>query len=208
MRKLLFLTGLVMAAVFFIACGGNANASTSAPSTTSGDDGKTTVTIDGKKVEVDTFTAKHYNKVYIDGALVREAYICKTTKPLSASSFGKKKAEQVWRAIRINASEVGTVTVVYYEKGVEIIKDGQHWFYDGFQFTERYLRILSASESVLHPGVWEPVYAEIDYQGTFTFTFAYTGGCPDKEFIAFFDYQRQDLGITKIKDLIISTKEY
>ncbi len=202
MRKLLFLTGLVMAAVL-IACSGNASANSSSPSTASGDGGKTTVTIDGKKVEVDTFTANHYENFEIQDALKREAYVCKKVKPTSASFFGRKLAEVVWRAIRPDRTENGTVTVVYYEKGIEIKKNEQSWFYDDFKFKERYLRTLSATESILHPGIWEPAYVEFNSRGLLVFTYAYTAGCPDEEYIPFFKYQSKKLGILEINNLIL-----
>ncbi len=213
MKKLLFLAGLVMAAVL-IACG-NANANSSSPAETSGGGSTTTVKIDGKSVEVDTFTAKHYTNDAIAEALVREKFTSKLPKISSASGFGKKKAEVVWRAFAphgfsIDFVEYGRATVVHYEKGIEIIRDGNSWFYGNIPYDgPSSIFHITAVESVLHPGVWEPAYADLSFGGSdLELHFLYKGACKEDHWILFYDFQQKKYGINSNSDMQISTKEY
>ncbi|MBO7588827.1 MAG: hypothetical protein J6T18_05315 [Bacteroidaceae bacterium] len=172
MKKLLFLTGLVMAAVLSACSGGNSK-------------GTTRVKIDDVGwVVVDTFTANHYTQYRIKNALTREEYVSKVTKPTDASTFGKKIAEREWRAFNVNLEEKGTVTTVEYERGFEVIKDGKHWFYDIEHMNQSNIEIrmdIGAAESVLHPGVWEPVEIRRSMSNDVFFTFVYDCGAKERE---------------------------
>jgi len=196
MKKLLFLTGLVMAAVLSACSGGNSK-------------GTTKVKIDDLGwVVVDTFTANHYADYQIRDALMREEFVSKVTKPTGASSFGKKIAEREWRAFNANLEEKGTVTTIEYERGFEVIKDGKHWFYDTNHIDESDLEFrmdIGAAESVLHPGVWEPVWIDRTMLNSVAFYFIYRCGWKDIE--GFYISEREqpkfriyDGGDVKIKE--------
>ena len=212
MKKFIILTGLVMAAAF-IACGGNANANTSSPAGTSADGSKTTVTIDGKSIEVDTFTAKHYIEANLAEALIREKFTSKLPKITDASTFGKKKAEVVWRAFAPHGFgsgliEYGKVTVIHYEKGLEIIRNGKSWYYGNIPYDGIFsIANITAVESVLHPGIWEP--ANLSLSGSdLLFKFMHKGGCKESHFIIMWDFEQKKYGINSNSDMQISVKEY
>ena len=214
MKKLLFLAGLVMAAVL-IACG-NANANSSSPAEASGGGSTTTVKIDGKSVKVDVFVADHYDEDEIAEALVREKFTAKLPKITDASSFGKKKAEVVWRTFAphdIDAMliEYGQATVIHYEKGIEIVRDGRSWYYGNISYEDISSIVhVTAVESVLHPGVWEPAYLEVapGSHPNLRFHFLYKGACKEDHWILLYDFQQKRYGINSNADMQISVKEY
>lgn len=128
------------------------------------DQSKVTVyTEDGCAHKVDTSIMNQYGEVIVKRALKRDRLYSEENLPKDASNFGEKKAEFKWRAFikDLNADnffrEEGFVTVVHYEKGLEIIKDGQHWYYDGYDFEEGNVNRYSGALSVLHSPRWEPV---------------------------------------------------
>ena len=202
-----------MAAVL-IACG-NANANSSSPAETSGGGSTTTVKIDGKSVEVDTFTAKHYIEMHIAEALVREKFTSKLPKISNASGFGKKKAEVVWRTfaphgINFSLIEYGKATVIHYQKGVEIVRDGKSWYYANIPYDGlSSIFHITAVESVLHPGVWEPAYANLSFGGSdLEIHFLYKGACKEDHWMTFYDFEQKKYGINSNSDMQISVKEY
>lgn len=197
--KKLQLTGLVMAAVLSACSGGNSK-------------GTTRVKIDdfGWAV-VDTFTANHYAKYQIKDALAREEFVGKVTKPTDASSFGKKIAEREWRAFNANLVEKGTVTTVEYERGFEVIKDGKHWFYDIENMDESDLQFrmeVGAAESVLHPGVWEPVWINRTMLNSIAFYFIYRCGWEGIEGFYISEREQAKLKIYDGGDARLSTRNF
>ena len=204
MKKLLFLAGLIMVAALS-SCSGNGGKT----GESAADASTTKVTIDGISVEVDTFTAKHYAEYIIKDALAREEFVSKVTRPTDASAFGKKKAEAVKRAFNANVEECGTVTIVYYENGLEVIKDGKSWFYDGFPYDEfRSIRTISAAESVLHPGQWEPIHIDFLLTKSWECLYVYDGDYKGKECFYIREYKRNDLKLLEYEDFTISQKTF
>ena len=204
-----------MAAVL-IACSGNASANASSPSTVSGDGSTKTMNINGQTVTIDVFTADHYDEGEIAEALVREKFTSKLPKIANASSFGKKKAEVVWRTFAPH-NEVGTMlmeygqaTVVHYEKGIEINRDGKSWYYGDISYDgASSIFHITAVESVLHPGIWEPARAELAFGGSdLEFHFLYKGDCREDHWILFYDFQQKKYGINSNADMQISVKEF
>ena len=199
MKKLLFLTGLVMAAVLSACSGGNSK-------------GTTRVKIDDVGwVVVDTFTANHYTQYQIKDALAREEYVSKVTKPTDASTFGKKIAEREWRAFNANLEEKGTVTTIEYERGFEVIKDGKHWFYDIEHMNQNDIKPsigVGAAESVLHPGVWEPVQIRRSITNGVFFTFVYDCGAKEKELFIILESEQPKYKIYGAEGVKIKEKWY
>lgn len=209
MKRLLFLTGLVMAAVLNICCKGNAKT----PTTDLGDGSTKIVKINGKSVEVDAITAKNFTPTKIGEAIVREKFTSQLPKITNASSLGKKRAEVVWRAIvpRINSEDLGKVSVTYYDKGVQITKDGKSWFYGGIKYEGlSTLYHVTATESVLHRDVWEPVYVEVAVgnRPDFRYHFLHKGKCKEDHWLLLLAFDREEFNINSISDLQISVKEY
>ena len=199
MKKLLFLTGLVMAAVLSACSGGNSK-------------GTTRVKIDDLGwVVVDTFTANHYTQYQIRDALMREEFVSQVTKPTDASSFGKKIAEREWRAFDANLNEKGTVTTVEYEKGYEVIKDGKHWFYDIDHMNQNEIKPsmdIAAAESVLHPGVWEPVQIRRSMTNDVFFTFIYDCGASKRESFLIWEFEQPKYKIYGPENVRTNEKRY
>jgi len=199
MKKLLFLTGLVMAAVLSACSGGT-------PRNT------TRIKVDDVGwVVVDTFTANHYTQYQIKDALAREEYVSKVTKPTDASSFGKKIAEREWRAFNANLEEKGTVTTVEYERGFEVIKDGKHWFYDNEHMNQNDIKLsigVGAAESVLHPGVWEPVQIRRSITNDVFFTFVYDCGAKEREIFLIYEDEQPKYKIYGAEGVKIKEKWY
>lgn len=139
------------------------------------DQSKVTVYVDGGYAyKVDTAVMNQYGEIRVKLALQRDRRYSQENLPVNASNFGPKKAEFNWRAfvydlrtlnnrlekgelVVSNWKEVGIVTVVHYEKGLEIIKDGQHWYYDGYDYDEDNIHRYSGGLSKLHSPRWEPV---------------------------------------------------
>lgn len=199
MRKILLWTVLAVAAVLSACSGGNSK-------------GTTRVKIDDLGwVVVDTFTANHYADYLIRDALMREEFVSKVTKPTDASSFGKKIAEREWRAFDANLNEKGTVTTVEYERGFEVIKDGKHWFYDIENIDESDLEFrmdIGAAESVLHPGVWEPVWIDRTMLNSVAFYFIYRCGWKDIEGFYISEREQPKFRIYDGGDVRLSTKYF
>ena len=172
----------------------------------------TSVEVNGESIDVDTFVVNHYMKTRVKEALLRDKAVRNVTRPTDASSFGKKKAEVHWRAFEGDLrgdkyfKEVGTVTVVHYEKGLEIIKDGQSWFYDGFQYVERNIWHISAASSILHRPQWEPV--DVAFHSTdFGFIYLYPQGYDGMETFSATEDDREGMNIGKIGDLYADCPE-
>ena len=149
MNKKLFLSIVVaiVATMTFSSCKGNSQSSNS-------EEGS------GK---VDSYVETHYPETQVKKALQRDIEVQTVIRPTDASNFGSKKAEVHWRAL-INdrtednfVKEDGMVTIVHYEHGLEIIKDGVSWFYDGFEYSEANVMQIGAGLSILHRPRWEPV---------------------------------------------------
>lgn len=209
MKKLLLVTGLVMAAVL-IACG---NAGATSPTTTSGDGSTKIVKINGKSVEVDAYTAENFTPTKIGEAIAREKFTSQLPKIASAAAFGKKRAEVIWRAIvpHIFTTDLGTVCVTYYDKGVQITKDGKSWFYGNINYEGlSTLYHVAATESVLHRGVWEPVYVETASGNNpdFRYHFLHKGKCKEDHWVLLLAFDREEFGINSISDLQVSVKEF
>lgn len=132
---------------------------------------KKTVEVDGIAYSVDSFIVNHYSEHRIEGAISRDVTMQNIIFPSDARYFGRKKAEVRWRAFDEDMQavghvrEVGKVIVVHYEHGLEIIKDGQHWYYDGFEYDEDNLTDITAGISVLDRPRWEPV--TLSFKGSF-----------------------------------------
>lgn len=162
-------------------------------------------------VIVDTFTANHYTQYQIKDALAREEYVSKVTKPTDASRFGKKIAEREWRAFNANLEEKGTVTTVEYEKGYEVIKDGKHWFYDNEHMNQNDIKLsigVGAAESVLHPGVWEPVQIRRSITNDVFFTFVYDCGAKEREIFLIYEDEQPKYKIYGAEGVKIKEKWY
>lgn len=219
MQKYLLVTGLFIV-TFLSSCLGNGGSN----GETTTDPSKTKVEIDGRYVEVDTFTANHYYKHQIQKAIDREDVVSKVVRPTDASSFGKKKAKVVNRAFNANVEECGTVTIIFYEKGLEIVKDGQSWFYDGenlienplrdsYEYGKRYpdihyIRDFGAAESVLHPGIWEPILKNYLITNDWECKYAYTGEYTGNDSFYITERQQKQLGLFEYSEWIISKETY
>lgn len=238
MKKFLLCAGLVMAAACMSSCGAKNGGKAG------GDDESSctkTVSINGVEYKIDCYSADNYSTMQqIHGALLREAYLGDVQRPVDASSFGKKTAELEWRAfknptkdesnpgsLKLTPIPAGTVTVIHYERGLEVKKDGKSWFYsadwlyegnkfgdtpqDVFNFWEKEERTepqISAVESILHPGVWEPATVFIsDIVEEITFVLRYGSGYPEKG-AAECHSVRNEMKISSPKELVISQKFY
>ena len=199
MKRILLWAGLVVAAVL-IACG---NTGVSTPSGTY--DEKTEVTDD---------ISTRYTEETIKEARIRETFTSKLPKIQDASSFGKKRAEIVWRAFvaeNFGIKESGTVTITYYDEGVQITRNNSSWFYDGIKYDGMStLYHVTAVESVLHPGVWEPAYLElaIGSRPDLEFHFLYKGTCKEDHWLLLMAFQAKKLKINSNSDMQISVKEF
>ena len=172
---------------------------------------KVTVYAGGYACEVDTFAVNHYSKIRINQAIERNDYVQSVNRPSNSSSFGNKKAEVRWRvfsedqkASRLYKIE-GEATVVHYEHGIEIIKDGNSWFYDGFEYNEDNLTDISAAKSIFNE--WEPV--KIGYNGSdLAYTFLYPRHYHGFEEYFIMQSDLKDIHINLYTDALIRTKIY
>lgn len=169
--KKVFWTGLVMVAVVLFSC-----------SNKQLENGKVAIRIDGEKYVVPAETVEKFTESDIKLAWDRYNYLQENNikPPKDASEFGLKLFELYWKAVDRNCKVIGLVTVVHYEKGVEVVKDGKSWFYDFKNFVMVSPRRFEfyAMESVMQPGVWEPVVAGTDVisgKNFFVFDYSYTG---------------------------------
>ena len=220
MRKILFLTGLVIVGVCLsctekklqreIAKSVDSVSSISSSKTNDSNDNNVSYK------EVDKSLSKRYYDYEINEAKQRERYTSKLPKINSASSFGKKKAEVVWRAFVRDENksfmEDGTVTVTHYENGLKISRNSKSWYYGNI----KYDGIISffhttATESILHPGIWEPAYLELEIMAQepdLYFNLMYKGNCPDNHSITMHSYECKKLKINSNNDMQISVEEY
>jgi hypothetical protein len=165
------------------------------------------VTVNGKSYEVDTFVVNHYDEIRIQDALKRDAFVQQIIRPTNSSSFGQKKAEVHWRAFDENtksldfAEEVGEVTVVHYEHGLEIIKDGQSWYYDGFEYDDYNLLLISAGMAILHRPRWEPV--KIDFPSALRGRYLYPTNQEWDEYFSVYNYVLYKWNINRISDALV-----
>lgn len=206
MRKFLVLAGLVMAAALS-SCSQNSKMAK--------------VEVDGKTVEVDSDIVNRVPPPAVEAAIQRRPYLEKIKQPTSAASFGKKMKETVWRAFRYERKgiffemfEAGKVTVICYQKGIEVIYNGQSWFYEQKYFTEHMLvedyydTTITASESILHPGVWEPAHAEVSIGNDIYMEYIYDGGANVYLWAIFSTSQQELYNIYIPEEMIISEKTY
>jgi hypothetical protein len=197
MKRLFLLVGLIMVATI---------------SACSGADRKTKIEIKGQTVEVDTFTARHYGENKIYDALQRDEFVKKVSKPKDAKNFGKKLSLTIWKAFTPEDIFDGEVSVVYYEKGVEIVKNGKSWYYDYAHMS--YIgekNLITGTASVLYPGVWEPAvvsFAQGLYSREIEYWYIYDCGYKDRETFYMFDLQQEKLGIKRLSDLIVDYKAF
>lgn len=211
MKKLLLLAGLVMATAVCACSGTSGKKAENALAAIFDDGGKTKIKMGDREVEVDTFIFNNYGEKKIYKAMQRDEYVKKVSKPKSAKEFGKKLSQTVWKAYAPRGIMIGEVVVVCYEKGVEVDKDGKSWFYDFAHMSYKGDKAaISATESVLHPGVWEPVGVSINTVGgsDIEFQYLYDCGCPEEEVFYMFDYKQKKFNTYKIQDLIVSQEKY
>ncbi len=240
MKKLLYFAGLVMAAaVVWVlqSCSGKSPSSTG-----SAGDETVEITIMDGHYTVNRYTAETYSGIQqIRGALMREQNLEGVAQPTDASTFGKKTAEFEWKAFKNPTKDkndrsvldktpvsAGTVKVIHYEKGIEVVKDGKSWFYDAahlysannigdtpeeiFTFwaqKERQDPKISASESILHPGVWEPVVVSFSNILDDEINFHPMYGQSDATILTPENLAiRNDSQVKKAKELVVSQKLY
>lgn len=214
----------------------------SSTSTGSASDETVEITIMDKSYTVNRYTAENYDpKLQIYGALLREQNLDGVIQPTDASTFGKKTAEFEWKAFKNPTKDknnpsvldktlvsAGTVKVIHYEKGIEVVKDGKSWFYDAaylyksdesdsspvgvFVVMERKEMeepCLSATESILHPGVWEPSTVELNEicEDEIYFIPRY-GATMETAFVPEVLTLRNDMQVKKAKELVVSQELY
>ncbi len=172
----------------------------------------------GETVELDSFVVNHYNHLSINEALAREQFVSKVQKKQNAADFGKKRF--VIKAKTLSQYDVpvgtkgtpnGEVSVIHYQKGVEVVRDGKSWFYDfaHFRFDDADTREYIAAESVLHPGVWEPVETGWGFYHNIELRFVYTCGYEDRmEKVSYSEEIVKKQNIKYDSDLIISRTKY
>jgi len=118
----------------------------------------------------------------------------------------------VWKAFTPEKKFDGEVTVIYYEKGVEIVKNGKSWYYDYAHMSYIGEKILiTGTASVLYPGVWEPAvvsFAQGLYSREIEYWYIYDCGYKDRETFYMFDFQQEKLGIKRLSDLIVDYKAF
>ena len=211
MKRLILMAGLVMATAVCACSGTSGKKAENALAGIFDDGGKVKMKMGDREVEVDSFIFKNYGEKKIYKAMQRDEYVKKVSKPKSAAGFGKKLSQTVWKAYAPRNIFIGEVVVTYYEKGVEVNKDGKSWFYDFAHMSYQGDKAaITATESVLHPGVWEPAVVTINTVGSqgFKFQYIYDCGCPETEIFYMFDYKQKEFNTYKIEDLIVSQKKY
>lgn len=177
-------------------------------------DSKTTwVKVNGKMYSVDTFVVNHLTPEGVERAIIRAEALKDVIRPSDASSFGAKKAEVIWYAFEedmkadLFVRKAGTVTVVHYESGIEIIKDGKSWFYDGFEYDICNLRYITACIENLERSRWEPAGVITTDIGV-RYEYLCTKDNILSELWLIPNYEREKLGIKSVKDIIVQEKEY
>ncbi len=196
-KVLLSIIGAIALVMTFGSCKGNSQSSNS-------EEGP------GK---VDSYVETHYPETQVKKALQRDIEVQRVIRPTDASNFGVKKAEVQWRAfekdmqVRHFVREVGKVTVIHYEHGLEIIKDGQSWYYDGFEYDEYNISSISAGIAILHRPRWEPVL--VRFSGSdLLFEYLYPIGHTSIESFMISESDLYELGINYITDVVIEEKKY
>ena len=164
--------------------------------------------VDGQSFDVDTAIANHYIEDRIIGALKRKIAQKNKVLPTDASTFGKKIGEVHWRAFEDDMKdenlvrEVGEVTVVHYEKGLEIIKDGKSWFYDVYKYDKAHQFIhITAGISILDRERWEPVYLSTTLNNCYMFEYMYPEDCYGVEFYSFIPSMLRTINVNNISDM-------
>lgn len=163
--------------------------------------------------KVDSYAETHYSESQIKEAIQRDIDVQNFIRPTDASSFGEKKAEVKWRAFekdmkeKIFVKEKGEVIIIHYEHGLEIIKDGQHWFYDGFEYDDYNISSISAGIAILHRPRWEPVCARFS-GADLLFEYLYPIGHKTIETFFIAETILEILNINRIGDIILSVKKY
>lgn len=208
MKKILVLMGMVMASIALMSsCSSKPNSDTHP------------VAQDTEMSTIDADVTKNYSKADIEKAQIREEIIKDFDKPNNASTFGKKICQSQKRLFTFTLSgikEVGVATLIVYQKGIEIDKDGKSWFYDFANSTERFQQVdypelnYTAVQSILHKDVWEPAYISSDL-GTGTPSFylrpIYGNFAKDEaqqEIFIFWNYAQGELNVTNTADFTIS----
>lgn len=205
MNKKLFLSiiGAIALVMTFTACSSNSKGSFL---------NTTTIDVDGKSYSVDKSILEHCTETHVKQALKRADAQKDVVRPTDASTFGAKKAEVEWCAFEEDlkadkfAKKVGTVTVVHYEDGLEIIKDGQSWFYDGFSYREENIRSISASLAILDSPRWEPT--KIKFSEGLDYKYLYLKNYNGWETWGMSSVAREYFGIRDKDDIILSRKKY
>ncbi len=211
MKRLILMAGLVMATAVCACSGTSGKKAENALAGVFDDGGKTKIKIGDREVEVDTFIFNNYGEKKIYKAMQRDEYVKKVSKPKSTAGFGRKLSRTVWKAYAPRDIFIGEVIVTCYEKGVEVNKDGKSWFYDFAHMSyKKDKALISATESVLYPGVWEPVAVSVNKVGSpgFKFLYIYDCGSPETEEFYMFGYEQKKFNTYKIEDLIVSQEKY
>lgn len=163
--------------------------------------------------KVDSYVETHYPESQIKKAIQRDVEVQNSIRPTDSSSFGAKKAEVKWRAFEKDMTvidlvkEEGEVAIIHYEHGLEIIKDGQHWFYNGFEYDDYNISSISAGMAILHRPRWEPVCARFS-GADLLFEYLYPVGHTNIESFIISESDLYALNINQIGDIILSVKEY
>ena len=174
---------------------------------------KSSIVVDGKSYSVDKDILEHNTETHVKQALKRADAQINVVRPTDASTFGAKKAEVKWRAFEYDlkadnfTKEVGTVTVIHYENGLEIIKDGNSWFYDGFEFEEWKMWRITASIAILDKPRWEPTDITFTDCGV-EFEYLYLKNYNGWERWIMVSFAREKFGIKDEDDMILEYKKY
>jgi len=197
-KKILSIIGAIALLMTFSSCSNNS---------------KSSIVVDGKSYSVDKFLLEHYTETQVEQALKRADAQINVVRPTDASSFGVKKAEVSWRAFEKDlkadnqTKEVGTVTIIHYENGIEIIKDGNTWFYDGFEFREWNMWSITASIAILDRPRWEPTRVKFTDIGV-EFEYLYLKDYNGWERWIMSSLAREKFGIKDEDDMILEYKKY
>lgn len=196
-KKILSIIGAIALLMTFTACSNSS---------------KSSIVVDGKSYSVDKFLLEHYTETHVKQALKRADAQVNVVRPTDASSFGAKKAEVTWYAYEedlksdLFVNKVGTVTVVHYENGIEIIKDGNTWFYDGFEFDEWNMWSITASMAIMDRPRWEPT--RIKFTEGVDFKYLYMKDYNGFESWGMTSIAREKFGIKDKNDMILEYKKY
>lgn len=198
-KKFLSIIGVIALLMTFSSCSNNS---------------KSLIVVDGMSYSVDKFLLEHYTETHVKQALKRAYAQVNVVRPTDASSFGAKKAEVTWYAYEedlkadLFVNKVGKVTVIHYENGIEIIKDGNTWFYDGFEFDEWNMWSITASIAIMDRPRWEPTRIRFSDTGV-DFKYLYMKDYNGlSESWGMTSIAREKLGIKDRHDMISEYKKY